>query len=482
MSVHLSRRTLLASTIGIAGSGVVSPLLRPARAATTPFRLTGSTRTLDVNGRAARVFGLVGPNGMPGLTLNPGERFITSLINETQVPTIIHWHGQLPPWKQDGFPWPETPPIAAGAAHAYDFAPIPGTFWMHSHQRMQGQVLMTAPLIVRSAADLQEDRQEIVLLLHDFSFRSPKDILAGLTNPAGTQDKSSQGGMSMSASSMGSMAMGSATAPDLNDVDYDAFLANDRTLADPEVIRVGAPGRVRLRIINGASASQFWLDLGALRGTLVAVDGHDVEPVSVRRVPLSMAQRVDILLDVTKPGTFPILAQVEGKRDQTGIIMATSGAVVPRLATLADHEAPPVDLSLEKVLHATTPLAPRPVDVVHRMVLSGHMSPYAWSINGEYWPKITPLMVAPGQRVALDMVNQSSMAHPMHLHGHAFQVIALNGVPMTGAIRDTVMVPPKGSVRVVFDANNPGRWAVHCHNLYHMMTGMMTEIRYPGIV
>jgi len=341
---------------------------------------------------------------------------------------------------------------------------------------------MTAPLIVRSAADLQEDRQEIVLLLHDFNFRSPKDILAGLTNPATTQAKSSQRGMSMSASSMGAMAMGGGTAPDLNDVDYDAFLANDRTLADPEVIRVGAPGRVRLRVINGASASQFWLDLGALRGTVVAVDGHDVEPVSVRRVPLSMAQRVDILLELTKPGAFLILARVEGKRDQTGLIMATSGAVAPRVATMADHEAPPVDLSLEKVLRAATPLIPRPVDVVHRMVLSGHMSPYAWSINGEYWPKITPFMVAPGQRVALDMVNQSTMAHPMHLHGHAFQVVALNGVPMTGAIRDTVMVPPKGSVRIVFDANNPGRWAVHCHNLYHMMTGMMTEIRYPGIV
>jgi FtsP/CotA-like multicopper oxidase with cupredoxin domain len=91
-------------------------------------------------------------------------------------------------------------------------------------------------------------------------------------------------------------------------------------------------------------------------------------------------------------------------------------------------------------------------------------------------------MVAPGQRVAIDMINQSMMAHPMHLHGHAFQVVALNGTPLVGAVRDTVLVPPMGSVRVVFDANNPGRWAFHCHNLYHMMTGMMTEVRYPGIV
>ncbi len=483
MTVRLSRRNLLASTISIAGGAVSGPLIRPAQALTTPNRLIASTRTLDVNGKAASVFSLTGPGGKQGLTLAPGERFTVSLANDTQGPTILHWHGQLPPWRQDGFPWPQTPAIAAGAAQTYDYAPIPGTFWMHSHQGMQEQVLMTAPLIVHSAADQRADRQEVVLMLHDFSFRAPEDILAELTNVSAGQAVASAAGMTMgSGMAMGGMSMGGGPAPDLNDVNYDAYLANDRTLADPEVIRVSSPGRIRLRVINGASATQFWLDLGALRGTLVAVDGHDVQPVSVGRVPLAMAQRVDILLDVTAPGAFPILAQVEGKRDQTGMIIATAGAVVPRLAMMADIEAPPVDLSLETILRAATPLTPRPVDVVHRIVLSGHMSPYAWSINGEYWPKITPLTVAPGQRVALDMVNRSMMAHPMHLHGHAFQVIALNGIPTAGAVRDTVLVPPMGSVRVTFDANNPGRWAFHCHNLYHMMTGMMTEIRYLGSV
>jgi FtsP/CotA-like multicopper oxidase with cupredoxin domain len=91
-------------------------------------------------------------------------------------------------------------------------------------------------------------------------------------------------------------------------------------------------------------------------------------------------------------------------------------------------------------------------------------------------------MIATGQRVAIEMVNHSMMAHPMHLHGHAFQVMALNGAPFAGAVRDTVLVPPMGSVTIAFDADNPGRWAFHCHNLYHMMTGMMTEVRYPGII
>ena len=153
-----------------------------------------------------------------------------------------------------------------------------------------------------------------------------------------------------------------------------------------------------------------------------------------------------------------------------------------RLAAEATENAPPVDLSLEYRLEAVTPLAPRAPDVTHRVILSGAMAPYAWSLDGEYWPNITPLMAAQGQRVTIEMLNHSMMAHPMHLHGHAFQVIALNGAALAGAVRDTVLVPPMGSVTIAFDANNPGRWAFHCHNLYHMATGMMTEVRYPGII
>ena len=73
------------------------------------------------------------------------------------------------------------------------------------------------------------------------------------------------------------------------------------------------------------------------------------------------------------------------------------------------------------------------------------------------------------------------MAHPIHLHGHVFQVTAINGQALHGAVRDTVLVSVGGRVRIAFDADNPGRWAFHCHNLYHMETGMMTEFRYQGI-
>lgn len=270
---------------------------------------------------------------------------------------------------------------------------------------------------------------------------------------------------------------------DLNDVDYHAFLANDRTLADPEVVRVERAGRARLRVINGASSSQFWLDLGGLTGRVVAVDGHGVIPVSGRRFPIAIAQRLDILLDLPDAGAFPVTAELEGTRRRTGIILATSGAAIAELAGMAPGMTQPVDNSLEARLRATAPLTSRKPDVVHQIVLSGGMQPYAWSLNGAFWPKITPLVLTKGQRVEIELINHSTMAHPMHLHGHSFQVIALNGRPVNGAVRDTVLVEPMpGSVRIAFDAVNPGRWAFHCHNLYHMATGMMTEFRYDGIV
>src|SRR5438477_2332089 len=182
---------------------------------TTGLRLTAGTRTLDVEGKSARVFGLIGPNGNPGITLPPGERFHVGLVNQAATSTTIPWHGPLPPWTQDGFPWPQTPPIPAGDTRSYDYAPIAGTYWMHSHQGMQEQSLMSAPLIVHSAEDMRADRQEVVLMLHDFSFRTPDELLAGLTKSNSSQSAMPKSGMgnnmnmNMGSASMGAMNMAS---------------------------------------------------------------------------------------------------------------------------------------------------------------------------------------------------------------------------------------------------------------------------------
>ena len=465
MPLFLNRRSLLAATAAsIAG-------VRYARAQADPIQLIAERRVLDVNGRPASVFGIRQPNGTAGVALDPGQPFTVNLANRSGEPTIIHWHGQTPPVRQDGVADTgfETV-IAAGASQSYDFAPRPGTHWMHSHHGLQEQVLMAAPLIVRTAEDAAADVQELTILLHDFSFRDPAEILAGLTGGKGMKAGGTMPGMSMP-----------GDAPDLNDIEYDAYLANDRTLADPAVMRVSRGGRVRLRLINGATSTAFWIDLGALEGTVVAVDGNPVKPLQARRIPMAQAQRVDVIVTIPPDGgAFPVLAQREGDRARTGVILATSGATVAKVSGSAAGAAPPVDNSMEGQLQALVPLGPRAADMIHRVELSGAMMPYSWLIDGLTWAGHRPLQVSKGHRVEMEISDGSAMAHPMHLHGHHFQVTALNGMRLSSAVRDTVLVPAKGSVRIAFDADSPGRWLFHCHNLYHMAVGMMTEVSYSG--
>ncbi|WP_048878272.1 multicopper oxidase family protein [Acidocella aminolytica] len=477
MHTNLSRRHVLMAG---ATTTALSALPSAAAFAASTRRLTAATRTIEVNGKAATMFAIMGSDGQHGAVLAPGERFAVNLNNSCGEPTIIHWHGQTPPVAQDGVALTGFEKlIANGAEQGYDFTPRPGTHWMHSHHGLQEQRLMAAPLVVRTVADAKLDAQDVTVMLHDFTFRDPNEILSGLRgkiggNMSGTGTSSG----STTSGSMSGMAMSSG-GPDLNDVDFDAYLANDRTLGDPEIVRTEANGRVRLRLINGATSTAFWIDLGELQGQVIAVDGDPVHPVAVRRFPMAEAQRVDVLLRLpTAGGAFPILAQREGDRQLTGIILASPKAAVRKISDLTMINAKPVDLSLEARLSALFPLAPRQPDRVHRVRLTGNMASYVWGIDEHEWPNYRPLSAVTDERVAFDIVNETAMAHPMHLHGHHFQVVALNGISVAGAIRDTVLVPARGSVRIVFDASNPGRWLFHCHNLYHMAAGMMTELRY----
>jgi FtsP/CotA-like multicopper oxidase with cupredoxin domain len=356
-----------------------------------------------------------------------------------------------------------------------------GTFWMHSHQGLQEQALLAAPLIIHDARD-RADQREIVVMLADFSFTPAEEIFAGL------RKGDAMAGMATSTTkpvapkmtAMGSMP-GTAATPDLNDVKYDAFLCNDRTLSDPEAISVEPGEKVLLRVINSSSMSAYHLDLGVLSGDLIAVDGFKVRPVAGRRFPIAVAQRLDIRVTLPRePAAHPILAILEGERSQTGVILKSGGRPrIKRVPGVAAVASPPLNLDLERSLRATEPLAPRKADRVHQVNLTGQMASYVWSINGIAWTKdVPPLPVANGERVELVFRNETPMQHPMHLHGHEFQVVEIDGKRFPGAVRDTVLVTPRTSVVAAFDANNPGWWALHCHLLYHLDAGMFTTLRY----
>lgn len=327
MNSNIARRRLLqAATAGVGAAAW--PGGQAARAAEAT-KLNVIRRILEVNGKPAPVFGLVQANGESGIALDPGQRFLVDVVNQIGEDTILHWHGQTPPNNQDGVALTGVEPlIAAATTRRYDYAPRPGTHWMHSHHGMQEMQLMAAPLVVRSAEDLRLDAQEVVMILHDFTFRAPEEVMASLTGgsmagmampgaaPAGqaasppaaaspmagmampgapASSGSTMPGMAMGVQAVlppstaatkpaeGGMKMGDATKPDLNDFDFDAYLANDRTLDDPEVVRTERGGRVRLRVINAAASTAFWLELGAVEGIVVAVDGEPVRPVTGRR-------------------------------------------------------------------------------------------------------------------------------------------------------------------------------------------------------
>ncbi|WP_026606056.1 multicopper oxidase family protein [Methylocapsa acidiphila] len=481
MPTKLSRRDFLTGSLA-AG---LAPLAGARAMDSAPTVLRIERRTIEVNGKAASALCVRQSDGTPGLVARVSQPFRVRLENRLAEPSLIHWHGLTPPSQQDGVPGISGPAIAPGESADFDFPlTFGGTYWMHSHVGLQEQLLLSAPLIIHDKG-ARAGEQSVIIMLADFSFTPPEEIYQGLRSGAAMTGMSHSGMSPAEHAAMmaanPNMPMPTAPAkPDLNDVAYDAFLANERTLADPDVVKVEAGEAVLLRIINSSSMSAYHIDLGPLEGELIAVDGRRIIPIRGRSFPITVAQRLDVRLRIPRgAAAYPVLARLEGDRKQTGVILVAGGGAVPRLPELAESSAPPLTLELERRLRAVKALARRKADRRHELNLTGAMEGYQWSINGVEWTKdAPPLPVAAGERVELLFVNKTTMPHPMHLHGHVFQVVAINGSRFPGAMRDTVLVPPATSVTVAFDADNPGWWALHCHLLYHMEAGMFTTIRY----
>ncbi len=425
-------------------------------------------KKINVNGKESTIFAISQPDGTLGLRLNKGHPFNVRLTNGLNVPTSMHWHGLILPNDQDGVAFITQYPIHPKQFYQYRFPLFQsGTFWMHSHVGLQEQKLLTAPLIIYEPEDDKIADQEVIILLADFSFKSPSSILENLRCKNYSKEK------------MGADSRMKIDSPDIVDVDYDAYLTNYRTLQAPEIINVNPGSKVRLRIINGASATNFFIKLGHLTGDAIAVDGNRINPLRNSQFELADAQRIDIIVKIPdEGGAFPILAQAEGTNKQTGLILAAKNANIPQLSETASEKIGPLTNAQEYQLRAVDPLSPRAVDKQLIAELGGNMADYVWTINGQAWPESTPLIVTEGQRVEIIFKNNTHMSHPMHLHGHVFQVKAIDEKPFEGAIRDTVLVAPHSTVAIQFDANNPGVWPLHCHILYHMEAGMFTVARY----
>jgi FtsP/CotA-like multicopper oxidase with cupredoxin domain len=489
-------------------AGILASLVFLLPASAAPVELIVKPEKIAVGGREVEVYSIVQPDGTRGVTVDQKDGFHVIVKNELPFPTAIHWHGLILPNSQDGVPFVTQDPIPPGGRQEYRFPLVQhGTYWMHSHYGLQEQVLTSAPLIILNDEERAKANREVTVMLADFSFKTPRDILAGLVKPdAPAPDSGGMKGMGEEKNSggmedMGGMgkkrqptrvqvwdaAAGRFTSalqekpPTDIDVRYDALLANRRPADQAEVVAVKGGESVLLRLIAGASVTNFFIDTGGLEAEILAVDGKPVEPLRGNFFQLGLAQRIDLRVTIPAAGgAFPILALGEGTKLQTGVILATAGAEIPRLAPEAAQIAGALDNTQEIRLRATEPLAPAKVDRELPSALGGNMAAYVWTINGRAYPNRDSLDVKKGERVAITLTNSTMMSHPMHLHGHDFQVVEIDGQTIPGPLRDTVIVPPGSTIKVIFDADNPGVWAYHCHIVYHLIKGMFTVVKYEG--
>lgn len=494
--LRIDRRRFLHSSAIV--SGALMTGLRPAFAQAQSPLIKVESRTLEVNRKAAKVFQVLGPGGRSGLMAKEGERFTGSVLNASDTPLQLHYHGQIKaPFDQDRAR-PGGGALEPGQSDMRDFELTPGTHWMHSHSLTEQQ-LLAAPMVTREKD--AGDVQDVVIMLHDFAFRSPEEILAELGGsdahgghgthgaaPMPAMPGHAMPGHSMPGHSM-PMTKGPATGHAMhgsgsgmagmvhaNDVRYDAYLANDRTLDDPEVVKVEKGGRVRLRIINGGTATAFFISTPGLVSECIAVDGVGCRPFKSQSYPLAQGQRIDLIVQIPAAGgAFPVLAQVEQAAFVTGLMLSTTGATIKKLSNTGAPSKALMDLGFEGQLRAREPLAAKPADQSWTVML-GEQPGYRWTINGRIHGEHVPFEARQGQRIEMTFMNPTSMMHPMHLHGHHFQVVAIGGRRFSGALRDTVIVPAHAPVTVAFDAGQKGAWFLHCHHLYHMATGMMTEV------
>lgn len=411
---------------------------------------------------------------LPGreIRVGRGDLLRVRLGNGLPQPTTVHWHGLALRNDMDGVPGLTQPEIAPGASFDYAFTvPHAGTYWFHPHVGVQLDRGLYAPLIVEDPDEPGDYDQELVVVFDDWldgTGRDPDQVLADLlANGMGGMDMSGGGGTAMPRSNL--------LGGDAGDVTYPYFLANGRTADAARSLDVRPGQRIRLRMINASSDTAFRVGVPGTPMTVTHTDGFPVVPTRAEAVLLGMGERVDAVMEVLG-AVVPLLGLAEGKDGVTQVLLRPGPGAAPDVAAAAaalwgSPVTPVNDLpAAESVV-----LPDREPDVVHAMTLGGPEPGYTWTINGRTYDPAAGVPVREGQRVRLRFENTTTMFHPMHLHGHTFQVRGAGGA---GPRKDTAIVFPGQALEVDFDADNAGQWLTHCHNVYHGEAGMMTVVSY----
>ncbi|MER7672383.1 multicopper oxidase family protein [Kitasatospora sp. NPDC096128] len=457
--------------------------------------LTATETALDLGGRTVRSWAY--GDRLPGREVRAtvGDTLAVTLANHLPQPTSLHWHGLALRNDMDGVPGVTQEAVRAGASFDYRFALAhPGTYWFHPHSGVQQDRGLYAPLIVEDPKEPLSYDKEWVVVLDDWvdgvDGSTPDAVLAELAKGMGGMG--SAGGMGgMDHSGHGMPGMGAPAAPtapagpsrmlmgaaspllggDAGDVSYPFHLVNGRLASAPETFAAKPGDRIRIRLINAGGDTAYRVALGGHELTVTHTDGFPVEQATTQALLLGMGERYDVLVTV-KDGAFPLTALAEGKNATALAVLRTGGGAAP------DASTRPAELD-GRLLTAGQLKADRSVRLPDRapdrtvaLELTGGMAKADWAFNGRRYDPAQRYPVAAGERVRLEFRNSTSMWHPVHLHGHTFALGA------DGPRKDTAIVLPGTTLAVDFDADNPGLWMVHCHNVYHAETGMMTVLGY----
>jgi FtsP/CotA-like multicopper oxidase with cupredoxin domain len=480
----------------------------PIHAKTVHYDLTITKGDVNLSGKKSVDFALMVNGSIPAPTLeftegDDAEIVVKNALANEEV--SLHWHGILLPPEMDGVAYVNTPPIHPGQSHTFRFKIRQhGTYWYHSHTMLQEQKGVYGAFIIRPKKETINVDKDLVAVLSDWTDENPDQVIRNLRKDGdyylykkGTQRSwfgAIQAGhlktfLENEWTRMGGM--------DLSDVGYDAFLINGKRNSQ---LFEGKPGqKIRLRIINAGASSYFYVSLGQSQMEIVSADGVDIAPVLAKEVLLGMAETVDVVFEIPKNKNLELRATAQ---DVTGFASAWIGngekvlapdKAIPDLYAPMDHSAH-ANHSGHKGEHAkmVMPVETLTVDDISakeetnfpdktprydlKLVLGGDMSRYVWHINGKAIHQDRTLTINEGEVVRFTLENETMMHHPMHLHGHFFRV--LNRFEESSPLKHTVDVPPHATRTIEFLANEPGEWMLHCHNLYHMKSGMARVVKY----
>jgi FtsP/CotA-like multicopper oxidase with cupredoxin domain len=274
--------------------------------------------------------------------------------------------------------------------------------------------------------------------------------------------------------------------------DQELFTIDDALLTLNETAR---PGQwVRLRVIETSNTDSSIPHLITLLGApfeVIALDGHDLNGpqwLNTVPVPLGTAQRVDLLFQMPAQGQVSLITANDQDNNQhyqrfPNVVFGPGKAptALPPVKKWFDLSAYGQSASTPITLQSNFNVSDT-INLNNQMGTSLGRAGMTYTMNGKVFPDTGMIMVKLGQLVKIRLVNQSDLYHPIHLHGHVFTVLDINGRPLSGSpvLLDTILVYPHATVDIGFVANDPGIWMLHCHNFLHANFGMDMMLTYQG--